>query len=422
MDISSVGTPIPLTGDDQNLGPFPLPFPFPFYGNTFTDFRACSNGWVSFTSALATFTNTTLPNAGSTVPENLLAPFWDDLDFRSAGDAYYHYDGTKFIISYVDVPHFSSGGPYSFQILLYPSGTIDFQYLSMQSTRLNEATIGSQNAIKDLGLQVVFNASYVKDNLRVRFSNRPGWLTVSPPSGNVPAGGHVDLKVGFDATGLADGDYSGLLRIVSNDLTDPLLEVPCSMHVGVHTVSFTLDPNSLNRKSNGNWVTGWVEPGAGYDPHAIRTTSVLLQRTVPVAPNSPIGYGDTDADGLQDAQYKFDRIQLVALLPTGNSVPVVVIGELQDLTWFSGTDAIRVLKPRVITGAGMPADPKSTAATHYNVGQLVPFAWDDPEGADPDFYEVWFSADAGETWTLVKDELVSNQYSWTVPAELTTEA
>src|SRR6185436_19751915 len=203
----------PFSGDDQNQGPFPLPFPFTFYGNTFNSFRVSTNGWLSFTSTLTTFTNTALPSGGATAPENLVAPFWDDLTFSSTGDAYYYYDGTKFIVSWVAVPRLSSGGPYTFQALLYPSGTIEFQYLDMQGTRLNEATVGIQNATKDVGLQVVNNAAYVHDGLRVRMSRLPGWLSVSPATGVTAAGATDTVLVTFDATGLADGDYTGSVRV-----------------------------------------------------------------------------------------------------------------------------------------------------------------------------------------------------------------
>jgi len=419
VDITGVGTQIPFTGDDQNQGPFPLPFPVTFYGNTFNSFRACTNGWISFTSTVTTFSNTTLPNAGSSVPENALAAFWDDLTFSAAGDVYYHYDGQKFIISYVNVPRLTSGGPYTFQILIYPSGTIDFQYLNMQGTRLNEATIGIQNGTKDIGLQVVFNAAYVKNNLRIRFSNAPGWLTVAPTSGTVPVGGHADLAVTFNATGLADGDYSGGVRIASNDLTNPTLEVPASMHVGVVQVAFDLDPGSLNRSSNGTWVSGWIEPGGSYDPHTILRPSVLLQRTVPVAPNSASSYGDPDNDGLLEVQYKFDRLQLSSLLPTGNAVPVEVIGEMADITWFAAIDEIRVLKPRVTTVAGGGEGTKDLTPT-YRVAAVVQLDWEAPEGYTPDYYELWFSSDAGESWSLVAGNVHSLQYDWVVPDELTT--
>jgi hypothetical protein len=422
IDITGVGTPIPFTGDDQNQGPFPLPFPFTYYGKTFTEFRACTNGWISFTSNKTTFTNTTLPNAGSTVPENVLAPFWDDLTFSSAGDVYYHYDGTRFIVSYVNVPRLGTGGgPYTFQIILYPSGTVDFQYLSMAGTRLNEATIGIQNETRDIGLQVVFNANYVKNNLRVRFTHRDGWLTVTPASGTVPADGHVDLAVGFNAEGLADGDFPGALRISSNDLTNPALDVPCDLHVGTINVSFDLDPNTLNRASQGNRVVGYLEPSSDHEAQDIRSSSVWLERVVPVAPNSPVAYEDKDGDGLTEAAYKFDRLQLLPLLPDGNNVPVEAIGELEDISWFSGIDYVRVLRPRVTAAAGLEENPgKEDAPPTYQPGYSLELVWDDPEGYTPSYYDIWFSSDAGLSWSLVSGGPM-HQYVWTVPANPTTE-
>ncbi|HET9251457.1 MAG TPA: S8 family serine peptidase [Candidatus Eisenbacteria bacterium] len=423
IDITATGTQIPFTGDDQNQGPFPLSFPFTYYGQTFTDFRACTNGWISFTSTATTFTNTGLPNAATATPNNLLAAFWDDLTFSSAGDVYYHGDATRFVISYVNVPRLGTGGgPYTFQIILYPSGTIDFQYQTMSGTRLNEATIGIQNAAKDIGLQVVFNSAYVKNNHRIRFSTLPGWLTVSPASGTVPVGGHLDLAVGFSAQGLADGDYDGGVRIASNDLTDPVIDVLADLHVGSISLSFDLDPSTLNRSSNGNWVSSYVEPSAAYDPHDIRPSSLLLQRSVPWAAGSPISYEDKDADGLPEGAYKFGRLPLLSILPDGNSVPVEVIGELEDITWFSGTDHIRVLRPRMITAAGMEDGPeKESTGPTYSPGYSLYLAWDDPEGYTADSYDIWFSADGGTSWTLLAGGLQAHQYTWTVPSQQTTE-
>ena len=421
IDITSVGTPIPFTGDDQNQGPFPLPFPFTFYGNTFTSFRACTNGWISFTGTQTTFTNTTLPNSATGTPPNMLAAFWDDLTFSAAGDVYYYYDGSKFIISYVAVPRLTSGGPYTFQIILYPSGTIDFQYLDMQGTRLNEATVGIQNQAKDVGLQVAFNQPYVKNNLRLRFSAQPGWLTVTPNSGVVPAGGYADLSVGFNATGMADGEYSGAVRIQSNDLTDPVIDVTSTMHVGVVTAEFHLDPNTLNRASNGNWVHGTVEPASGFPASQIVRNSVRIERQVPVAPGTAVGLGDADNDGIQEAIYKFARADVLAVLPNGNAVPVEVIGEVDGASWFRGTDVVRVLPPRMIHSAGLDENKGQTTQPVYQIGAHLDLAWDDPDGYPASYYELWYTADGGGTWTAAATNLTAHAFSFTIPGPATTQ-
>jgi subtilisin family serine protease len=413
VDITGVGTAIPFSGDDQNSGAIALPFPFKFYGNTFNSLRVCTNGWLSFTSALTTFTNTPLPSGGATAPENVIAPFWDDLTFSSAGDAYYHYDGTKFIVSWVGVPRLTSGGPYTFQVLLYPSGTIDFQYLDMQGTRLNEATIGIQNATKDVGLQVALNAAYVKNNLRVRMTSKAGWLTAAPLSGVTEAGQRDTVQVTFDATSLADGDYTGSIRIHSNDLDEPLVTVPCDLHVGVVAATLHLDPNTLNKSSNGNWVQGNVTPPTGFNAHQIVVPSVLLQRAVPVAPGAPVSYGAADV------QLKFSRSALQAVLPVGDAVPVEVIGRVDDATWFSATDVIRVIRPK-LNAAGVPAsttpggmpDQVTTAST-------VTLHLEDPEGHPASHFELWYSPDAGETWSEVAGSILSRQYNWNAPSEVT---
>jgi subtilisin family serine protease len=244
VDISGTGTAIPLNGDDQNLGPFPIGFSFPFYGTTFSDFRACTNGWISFTSSQTTFTNTTLPNSGSAVPANLIAAFWDDLDFRTVGDAYYQYDGTRLIVQYQGVPRLAESGVNTFQIQLYPDGRILYQYLTMGATNRATHTIGIQNAAKDDGLQVVFNNSgFIGDAKAVRFTPPARWLTATPPSGTVPSGGFVDVTVGFNAAGLYGGDYNGIVRINSNDPVVPQYDVNCLLHVtGVPDILATPDP------------------------------------------------------------------------------------------------------------------------------------------------------------------------------------
>jgi len=85
---------------------------------------------------------------------NLLAPFWDDLDFRLGPRAFTYNDGSRFIVSWQAVPHVARGGPHTFEAILYPSGEIRFRYYSMGKD-LNGDTIGIQNDPPQSGLPVV---------------------------------------------------------------------------------------------------------------------------------------------------------------------------------------------------------------------------------------------------------------------------
>ena len=101
----------------------------------------------------------------------------------------------------------------------------------MQGTRLNEATIGIQNATGTDGLQVVYNADYVHDGMAIEFLLMPEWLSASPAAGTIPAGGFADIAVAFDAHDMFGGDYYGGLSIRSNDPDEGLVYVPAHLHV-----------------------------------------------------------------------------------------------------------------------------------------------------------------------------------------------
>ncbi|MEK7347694.1 MAG: FlgD immunoglobulin-like domain containing protein [Candidatus Eisenbacteria bacterium] len=143
--------------------------------------------------------------------------------------------------------------------------------------------------------------------------------------------------------------------------------------------------------------------------------SVLLQRQVPVAAGGPVSYGDKDGDGLQETEYKFDRAQLSALLPVGPAVPVEAIGEVEDETWFSGSDVIRVLKPRMISSMGLDEWKNDTQQPHIFIGgSRFTLAWDDPDGHPAQWYDLWFSPDGGETWLPAATQVTARTYDWMI--------
>jgi len=126
---------------------------------------------------------------------------------------------------------YGTTAPLSFQVILTPSGTITYQYLTVSTGLTNSATVGMQNATGTVGLQCVYNAAYLHDNLAIRFSAIPQWATVTPNSGAIPAGGSVDLTVTMDATNMDLGVHTGQVRILSNDLSSPVVQVPLTMNV-----------------------------------------------------------------------------------------------------------------------------------------------------------------------------------------------
>ncbi|MBI3189284.1 MAG: DUF1573 domain-containing protein, partial [Ignavibacteriales bacterium] len=237
IDISTVGTAITTwTGSDDD-GHFitTLPFTFPYYGNTYTSARIGTNGFLGFDVASTTYgaTNGAIPSSAS--PNDAIYGFWDDLDVGAGGTVYYYYDAAnnKYIVQYNAVMHYSAGGPYTFQIILKPSGEILVQYLSV-TTPDNSATLGIENSDGTVGLQVVYNNTYVHNNLSILYKLRGvDWLAHSPSFGTIPAMGSVDITNTFDATGLIPS--TTYLANIFVDATHPDISgsvtVPASLRV-----------------------------------------------------------------------------------------------------------------------------------------------------------------------------------------------
>lgn len=228
-DISAIGTPIPLGGDDEISRFVPIGFTFPFYGGIFDFVRVCTNGFFSFTAGQTDFINQPLPS--SIGAPNLVAPFWDDLLFDLHSTAYAYGDGERFIVEWDNVSRVGGGGPYTFQTVLERDGTITFQYRTM-GPPASSATIGIQNADQSDGLTVAFNHVYVHDNLAVRITAAPRWLSASPAFGTLPPGQSVPVTVHFNAAGLGEGSYDGAVRISSDDPDEAVVSVAAHLTVG----------------------------------------------------------------------------------------------------------------------------------------------------------------------------------------------
>ena len=158
VDISQTGTPVMLSDDDfqqVNMG-----MTFDFYDGSFTSIFICSNGMVAFgnnTFDLWEYTNQQFPSNNYAL---FIALLWDDLNPDDGGNIYYQKlnNPTRFVVSWVNVPHYEFGGQNTFQVILYAgSGVISINY--QQLNNQNSPTVGLNH-----GNGIHFNMPFFNQN------------------------------------------------------------------------------------------------------------------------------------------------------------------------------------------------------------------------------------------------------------------
>ena len=233
-DIRSAGTQITSwTGTaDDGQAIVPLPFAFSFYGTPYNSIKVVTNGFLSVDVASTNheYSNSAIPSTAE--PNNGIYPWWDDLDLSSGGTVHYYSDvaNNRFVVQYTNVPHYSSTGPglYTFQVILSPSGDVVYQYLDMQQT-VNSATIGIENAAGTIALQTVYNATYVHNNLAVRFTrDAVQWMSTNRTTGAIAPHDSQNVELRIHPGPLAAGDYRARLKFTGN-FPGSLL-VPVTLH------------------------------------------------------------------------------------------------------------------------------------------------------------------------------------------------
>ena len=224
FDISEIGTRAVLGADDSIV--VDLPFEFPFYGDVKNSIRISSNGYLTFGDSGTAWINHPIPDTRE--PNDLIAIFWDDLEPQNGnGRVFYYGDDQKFVVQYQDVLRLGSSGPYTFQATLTPGGTITYFYKTMLGTRLDEATVGIENADGTVGLQVAYDEDYIHDNLGVFFA--PGWVMLDKTSGTVAPNESDMLTATFAAHNLPQGTWKAKIKIRSNDPANPQVDVDTYM-------------------------------------------------------------------------------------------------------------------------------------------------------------------------------------------------
>jgi len=116
-----------------------------------------------------------------------------------------------------------------------------------------------------------------------------------------------------------------------------------------------IDPDTLNLRSKGRWITCYIEFPVGYYVGDINRTTILLNDTIPVDQfwiDKPLQsvIGDYDNDSIPDLMVKFDRQAVIQLILENyvftdrfGNVTLTVTGKLYDGTPFQGSDIIRII-------------------------------------------------------------------------------
>lgn len=276
--------------DDGSAGPINLGFNFKFYENSYPQIYISTNGILTFGGGGTFARNEDIPV--DTEPNNLIAPFWDDLAVGSPfnlGQVYYQLAGSSpnrsFVVQWDAVTRrVGSGGILTFQAILFENGDIKFQYQTLDG-ETNDATVGIEDADGIDGLLYTYNSSSgLAANKAILFQRpAPGPRVKFLPTyqGAFTIGGKSSFKVEIRNTGESGSDIFDLTSASSNpgwkvrlydenasvELTDSdgdgtrdtgslsqgasriitmVLEVPASASAGDHTQLTLTARSSLN--------------------------------------------------------------------------------------------------------------------------------------------------------------------------------
>jgi outer membrane protein assembly factor BamB len=166
--------------------------------------------------------------------------------------------------------------------------------------------------------------------------------------GPVTVGMTVQDGQTIDLSTLPVGKYT--LTVTAIDNAGNKAETSITFNVIIHA-NIDVNPDTLNLKSKGNWITAYIELPKGYSVADINVSAVMLNGTVP-AELSPTAVGDYDSDGIPDLMVKFDRaaVQQYILdnLPIEAkfmTTTLTITGRLNDGTPFQGSDTIKIVFP-----------------------------------------------------------------------------
>jgi hypothetical protein len=247
--------------DDDEIN-VELPFTFRYYGQESSFLRIGNNGALLFGAQTGDVSYLNQPL--SIAIDNLIAPYWDDLDadygwvaYKTVGSA----PQRRFVVEWFNRPHYSYGVTgITFELILYEgSNNIKFQYQDVFFDsdfvdRGSSATVGIRGHDQAY-LQFSFNQQSLVNGLALCFQ-APGslpcdvedlpWLVVTPIGGSLEPANEQPIQITIDADQAGLGFFSGVVRLWGNDpLRQPYFDIPIRVFVHDHEVylPIAIDPH-----------------------------------------------------------------------------------------------------------------------------------------------------------------------------------
>jgi hypothetical protein len=209
-EIRNRGTRLTLTDDQTVVVSIPPAFgPFRYYGQNYTQFSICGNGWVGLGSTTTSaYTNTALPTTAITVPAVFIN--WDDLYPPTGGGVWWYHDTAahSFVVEWDSVAYYASRTSFEkCQVVFYDTTLaaadgnceIALQYLTAVQPGAS-ATAGIMDPSRAIFIQQFFDGAYTR--------GASPWV----------AGHVVKFTSDAPATGLAEGPVNfamGARRLVA---------------------------------------------------------------------------------------------------------------------------------------------------------------------------------------------------------------
>ncbi|MFH1501563.1 MAG: C25 family cysteine peptidase [Candidatus Eisenbacteria bacterium] len=300
-----------VTDADAGVTTFSILWNFQYYGDTYNQLSVNSNGffalgWTDYRLG----DNSAIPSAHG--PQNMLAPFWDDLDPSAGGDVYKWFDSVdhRWVFQFDNVRHWGMPFEETFQVILlhptyYPTASGDGQIIIQyeEVSLVDGCTIGFENITQDDGIQCLYDGAYDPQIAPIG----PGsalLITTTPPTG----GGLPWLVLG-DVT-VDDSTYgNGNGRAEPGETVALSLELTNQGGLAVEGVSLTLSsPDGLAAISDSTGTMADLPPSGTADNAGdpfVLTVSEAVSDTVATLWTT-IDANGGDYDGAQRIELHID--------------------------------------------------------------------------------------------------------------------